>query len=94
MNITDLRTKSAEAATVSTPLKFNSLLWGARSPINTLCMACASYFRLLRPLRALSVNKLGGLGACSPWKNFKVRRSEIASEALFGPKKLLEFSHL
>ena len=55
--------------------------------------AGASYFRLLRPLRALSVKKLGRSGG-SPRKNFKIRHSEIASEALFGSKKLLEFPHL
>ena len=32
----------------------------------------------------VSVNKLGGLGACSPRK---ISHSEIASEAMFGPKK-------
>ena len=32
-----------------------------------------------------------GLGACSPRK---IRHSEVASEAMFGPKKLLESPHL
>ena len=32
----------------------------------------------------VSVNKLGGVGACSPRK---IRHSEIASEAMFGTKK-------
>ena len=32
------------------------------------------------------VNKVGGSGACSPKKIFKIRHSEIASEAMFGPK--------
>ena len=39
----------------------------------------------------LSVNKLGGLGACFPRK---IRHSEIASESMFGPKKLLDSPHL
>ena len=60
-------------------------MMGARSPINTLCRAGASYFRLLRPLRALSVNK--DLGACYPRKNFKIRHSEIASKGLVWAKK-------
>ena len=39
----------------------------------------------------VSVNNLGGLGACSPRKIFKISHSEIASEAMFGTrKKLLE----
>ena len=42
----------------------------------------------------LSANKLGGLGACCPRKIFKIRTSEIASEAMFGPKMLLESPHL
>ena len=37
------------------------------------------------------VHKVGGLGVCSPRK---IRHSEIASEGMFGPKKLLESSHL
>ena len=37
------------------------------------------------------LNKLGGLGACSP---NEIGHSEIASEAIFGPKMLLEFPHL
>ena len=93
MNITDLRPKSAEAATVSTPLRFNMQpMMGARSPINTLCRAGASYFRLLRPLRALSVNK--GLGDATLGKIFKLGTLRSLLKALFGPKKLLEFSHL
>ena len=40
------------------------------------------------------VRALGGLGACSPRKIFKIRYSEIASEAIFGPKMLLESPHL
>ena len=45
--------------------------------------AGASYFRLVR---LCGVNKLGGLGACSPRKVFKISHSEMASEAMFGPK--------
>ena len=34
-----------------------------------------------------SVNKLGGSGGMLPQENyFKIRHSEIASEAMFGPK--------
>ena len=40
----------------------------------------------------VSVNKLGGSGGMLPQE--KIRHSEIASEAMFGPKKLLEFPHL
>ena len=62
-----------------------------------LCMSCtairvgASYFRLVRPLRALSncEQTRGGLWACSPRK---IRHSEIASEAIFGQKSYQEFS--
>ena len=57
--------------------------------------AGANYFRLVRPLHALKCEQAtGGLGACSPRKIFKIRHSEIASEAMFGPKKLLESAHL
>ena len=42
----------------------------------------------------LSMNKLVGLGACCPRKVFKIRTSKIASEAMFGPKMLLESPHL
>ena len=35
-----------------------------------------------------------GVWACSPRKNFKIRHSEIASEAIFGPKMLLESPRL
>ena len=44
--------------------------------------------------RILSVNKLGGSGGMVPQENFKIRHSEMASEAMFGPKKLLEYPHL
>ena len=33
-----------------------------------------------------SMNKLGGSGGMLPQENFKIRHSEIASEAMFGPK--------
>ena len=36
-------------------------------------------------MRALNVKKLGGSGGMPARKNFKIRYSEIASEALFGP---------
>ena len=43
----------------------------------------------------VSVNKVGGSGGMPPQENFfKIRYSEIASEAMFGPKKLLESHHL
>ena len=42
----------------------------------------------------LSVSKVGGLGACSPIKILESRHFEIASEAMFGPKMLLESPHL
>ena len=38
----------------------------------------------------LSVNKLGGYGGMLPQENFFKLGTEIASEAMFGPKKLLE----
>ena len=59
-----------------------------------LSRAGASYFRLLRPLRALNVKKLEGSGGMLRQEKIKIRYAEIASEALFGPKKLLEFPHL
>ena len=34
----------------------------------------------------ITTQQVGGLGACSPRKIFKTRCSEIASEAIFGPK--------
>ena len=45
--------------------------------------AGASYFRLVRPC---GVKKLGGSGGMLPQENFKIRHSEMASEAMFGPK--------
>ena len=33
------------------------------------------------------VKKLGGSGGMLPQENFKIRHSEIASEAMFGPKR-------
>ena len=43
----------------------------------------------------VSVNKVGGSGGMPPKDNFiKIWHSEIASEAMFGPKKLLESPHL
>ena len=39
----------------------------------------------------LSVKKVGGSGGMLPQR---IRHSEIASEAMFGPKKLLESPHL
>ena len=38
----------------------------------------------MRDESRLSTKKLGGLGACSPREIFKIRRSEITSEAMFG----------
>ena len=63
-------------------------------PWHWLCSdrAGASYFRLVRPL--CTVNKLGGSGGMLPLENFKIRHSEIASEAIFGPKMLLESPRL
>ena len=52
--------------------------------------AGASYFRLVRPLRA-HVNKLGEVWRHAPQGKL---HSEIASEAIFGPKMLLESRHL
>ena len=57
--------------------------------------AGASYFRLVQLLRALNCGECrGGLGACSPRKIFKIMHSEITSEVIFGPKKVLESPHL
>ena len=47
--------------------------------------AGASYFRLAGMAMQCEEAR-GGLGACSPMKIFKIRHSEIASEAMFGPK--------
>ena len=56
--------------------------------------AGANYFRLVRPLHALKCEQSRGVwGHAPPGKNFKIRHSEIASEAMFGPKKLLESPH-
>ena len=45
----------------------------------------ASYFRLVQP--NCSVNKLGrGSGGMLPQEVFKIRHSEIASEAMVNPK--------
>ena len=43
----------------------------------------------------VSENEVGGSGGMFPQEIFfEIRHSEIASEALFGPKKLLESPHL
>ena len=54
--------------------------------LQSMCLhirAGASYFRLVRPC---GVKKLGGSGGMLPQENFKIRHSEMASEAMFGPK--------
>ena len=50
--------------------------------------AGANYFRLVRPLRARKCEQARGVwGHVPPGNFFKIRHSEIASEAMFGPKK-------
>ena len=44
------------------------------------------HFRLVRPLRCEQAGRGGDLGHAPPGKFFKMRHSEIASEATFGPK--------
>ena len=56
--------------------------------------AGASYFRLVRPLRALKCEQARGSGGMLPKQNFEMRHSEIAFEAMFGPNMLLESPHL
>ena len=79
--------------------------WDSSSMSNavTACACCdhwhhragANYFRLVRPLHALKCEQaIGVWGHAPPGKFFKIRHSEIASEAMFGPKKLLESPHL
>ena len=60
-----------------------------------LVRAGASYFRLVRPLRVRKCEQGRGVwGHAPPGKFVKIRHSKIASEATFGPKKLLESPHL
>ena len=57
--------------------------------------AGADYFRVVRPLHALKCEQARGVwGHAPPGKFFKIRHSEIASEAMFGAKKVLESPHL
>ena len=70
---------------------------GFRTPAvdQSYSRAGANYFRLVRPLHALKCEQGRGVwGHAPPGKFFKIRHSEIASEAMFGPKKLLESPHL
>ena len=51
--------------------------------------AGASYFRLVRPLRTRKCEQSRGVwGIALPGKFCKIRHSEIASEAMLGPKRL------
>ena len=54
----------------------------------------ARYFRLVWPLRALKCEQVGGVWGHAPPAKFLKLDTEIAFEDMFGPKMLLEFSHL
>ena len=68
---------------------------GLSAPTGILTRAGANYFGLVWPLHVLKHEhlKLGGSGGMLPQENFfKIRHSEIASEAMFGPKKATRIS--
>ena len=79
---------------------FSTITYGMRNPLNagdtfTNTRAGAKYFGPVRLLHALKREQARGVwGHAPPGKFFKIRHSEIASEAMFGPKKLLESPHL
>ena len=58
-----------------------------------ICRPGASYFGLVRPFRVCKCEQGRGVwGHVPPGKFFKIWHSEIASEAMFGPKKATRIS--